>query len=175
MHTLGKDYQNMIPSKQQGGKTITSIFEHAVSDTFILIISERAPLVMTYISMSPKVIWEENCEGAKRPSGEGMGGGKFCIWSPKKQFLMHIFWAKITRIIMISSKQQGGKTITSSFEHAVSDTFILILSERAHLKMTYIFHYSESNLRGELRGSEATERGKVWEGVPSQGRENFAF
>ena len=42
------------------GKTITSSFEHAVSDTFILIISERAPLEMTYISMSPKVI----CEGA---------------------------------------------------------------------------------------------------------------
>ena len=39
---------------------------------------------------------------------------------------------------------------------------------------------SESNLRGELRVSEATERGEGLgggvEGVsPSQGRENFAF
>ena len=33
---------------------------------------------------------------------------------------------------------------------------------------------SESNLRGELRVSEATERGEGL-GAPSQGRENFAF
>ena len=32
---------------------------------FMVLFSERAPLEMTYISMSPKVI----CEGAKRPSG----------------------------------------------------------------------------------------------------------
>ena len=36
---------------------LTSAFKHAaVSDTFIVIISERAPLEMAYISMSPKVI-----------------------------------------------------------------------------------------------------------------------
>ena len=66
------------------GKTITSSFEHAVSDTFNLIISERAPLEMTHISMSPKVI----CEGAKRPSGgrvwEGGGAGKFLHLEPEK-------------------------------------------------------------------------------------------
>ena len=39
-----------------------------------LIISERAPLEMTYISMSPKAfICEENCERAKQPSGGGGG------------------------------------------------------------------------------------------------------
>ena len=54
------------------GKTITSSFEHAVSDTFILIISERAPLQMTYISMSPKVI----CEGAERHFERGEGSGR---------------------------------------------------------------------------------------------------
>ena len=82
------------------GKTITSSFEHAFSDTFILIISEQAPLEMTYISMSPKVI----CEGAKRPSGGRVweGGvpraGKFLHLEPERKFLMHVFGAKITRI-----------------------------------------------------------------------------
>ena len=57
--------------------------------------------------MSPKVSCEENCEGAKQPSGgkvwEGVpsqGRGKFCIWSPEKkkkqqqqqQFRMHIIY-----------------------------------------------------------------------------------
>ena len=89
------------------GKTITSSFGHAISDTFILIISERAPLGITYISMSPKVI----CEGAKRPSGGRVweGGvpppkaGKFlhlerapCLFSMSS--FGCIFWAKITRI-----------------------------------------------------------------------------
>ena len=71
------------------GKTITSSFEHAVSDTFILIISERAPLEISYISMSPKVIGE----GAKRPSGgrvwEGVvpppRAGKFLHLEPEKK------------------------------------------------------------------------------------------
>ena len=44
--------------------------KHAVSDTFIIIISERAPLEMAYISMSPKVF----CKGAKRPRGDVAGG-----------------------------------------------------------------------------------------------------
>ena len=47
------------------GKTITSSFKHAVSDTFIIMFSERAPLEI----ISMKVI----CEGAKRPTG---GGGR---------------------------------------------------------------------------------------------------
>ena len=34
---------------------------------------------------------------------------------------------------------------------------------------------SESNLRGEVRVSEATERGEGLGGVPSQAGENFAF
>ena len=89
-------------------ETITSSFEHAVSDAFILIISERAPLEITNISMSPKVI----CEGVKRPNGgrvwEGdiPGQGKLCIWTPKKQFPMHVFGAQITRMqtITVTSK-----------------------------------------------------------------------
>ena len=52
---------------------ITSSFEHAVSDTFIL--------KMTYISMSPKVICEKNCEGAKQPNG---GAG-----SPRAGEILH--------------------------------------------------------------------------------------
>ena len=61
--------------------------------------SERAPLEMTYISFSLKVI----CDGAKRKSGGGGGSGgvlplpvhkTFCIMEPgKKKYLMHI-WGK---------------------------------------------------------------------------------
>ena len=41
---------------------------------------------MTYISMSPKVICEENCEGAKQPSGGGSPrAGKIRILSPPKK------------------------------------------------------------------------------------------
>ena len=82
------------------GKTITSSFQHSVSDTFILIISERAHLEMTYISMSPKVIIaRRTAKEQSNRAGMGLPGqGKFCILSRKKLFLMHIFWAKITRI-----------------------------------------------------------------------------
>ena len=46
---------------------------------------------------------EENCEGAKRPSGERVwegvfplpGQGKICIWSPKKQFSDAYFGGKL--------------------------------------------------------------------------------
>ena len=69
------------------GKTIISSVKHAVSDTLIIIISERAPLEMTYISMSPKVI----CEGAKRLSGGGSGREKHL--ESENTVLMHI-WGK---------------------------------------------------------------------------------
>ena len=48
------------------------------SDTFIIIIAERAPVEITYISMSPKVICEENCEQAKRSKGGGGSGRVLC-------------------------------------------------------------------------------------------------
>ena len=75
----------------QGGKTITSSFEHDVSDTFISTISERALLEMTYISMSPKAFFlRGELRGSKATErGEGLGGGcslseqgTFCILSP---------------------------------------------------------------------------------------------
>ena len=97
-----------------GGKTITSSFKHAVSDIFIIMFSERAPLEMTYISMSPKVI----CEVAKRPSGGGGGG----------------IWAWYGTIIYDSNCRQN-----TNIKHAVSsDTFIIIISERVPLELTYI-------------------------------------
>ena len=93
-----------VPKKERNSHP--NGFEHAVSDNIIiiyiywniiLIISERARLEMTYISMSPKII----CEGAKRPSGGRVsplpGQGNFWYFEPEKQFLMHIL-AKITRI-----------------------------------------------------------------------------
>ena len=69
-----------------------------VSDTFILIISERALLEITYISMSLKVI----CEGAKRPSRGRVweGGvpppraGKFLHLEPEKTVSDACFWGK---------------------------------------------------------------------------------
>ena len=82
---------------------------------------------------------------------------------------MHVFGAKITRIWYPLQIARGkSKTITSSFEHAVSDTFILIISERAPLEWLIFFHVCESSLRGsELRPSGATELG---EGLPGQGK-----
>ena len=73
--------QRLLEYRFPPNSKITSSFEHAVSDTFTLIISERAPLEMTYISMYPKVICEENCEGAKQPSGGGSpsAGGNFAF------------------------------------------------------------------------------------------------
>ena len=80
---------------------ITSSFKHAVSDIFIIMFSERAPLEMTYISMSKKILYEgayfhvseSNLRGSEAtkwgcppPRAE-----KVCIWSPEKKFLMHIW------------------------------------------------------------------------------------
>ena len=63
-------------------------------------ISERAPLEMTYISMSPKVI----CEGEKRPLGGRVCEGVFEFGTrKKKQFLMRINLRKDV-LHMISSK-----------------------------------------------------------------------
>ena len=126
---------------------------------------------MGYISMSPKVI----CEGAKRPSwgGGGLGGDvplpvqrNFCICNPKKTVSDAYF---VQRLLEYDFLQMArGKTIISSVKHAVSDTLIIIISKRAKRASAsgndLYFHVSESNLRGELRGSEATKRGRVWKG-----------
>ena len=87
MHIWVKDNKNMPDFLQiTGGASV----KHAVSDTFIIIISERAPLEMiyislemTYISMSQEVI----CKGAKRPRGGG-GGLKRGVPPPTAE---HIF------------------------------------------------------------------------------------
>ena len=66
---------------------------------FIILFSERAPLEMAYISMSPKVYAREQSD--RVGGGGGLGGDvllpaypvqrNICIWNPeKKQFLMHI-------------------------------------------------------------------------------------
>ena len=49
---------------------------------------------MTYISMCPKVICEENCEGAEGPRAGIRPKENILHSEPEKQFLMHIFWAK---------------------------------------------------------------------------------
>ena len=67
--------------------------QHAVSDTFILIISERAPLEMTYISMSPKVI----CEGRVLGWEGGVplpGQGIFLHTEPEKTVCDACIWGK---------------------------------------------------------------------------------
>ena len=76
-------------------KHISNMIKHAVSDTFIIIICERAPLEMTYIFISSKVICEENCEGAKRPSRSAPSQGRenLQLEPEKREFLMHI-WGK---------------------------------------------------------------------------------
>ena len=87
------------------GKTIISSVKHAVSDTLIIIISERAPLEMTYISMSPKVICE-NYEGAKRLGGGGSGRESFAF-GVRNTVLMHI-WGKYEYAFLQTAR---GKTI----------------------------------------------------------------
>ena len=61
--------------------------------------------------------------------GASAGQGNFCIWSPKKQFRVHIFGQRLLEYDFLQIAR--GQTITSSFKHAVSDTFIIIISERA--------------------------------------------
>ena len=70
------------------------------------------------------------------------------------------------------------KTITSSFQHAVSDIFIIMISERAPLEI-YIFPCLRkyparrtARERSDRAGGRSAGGGG---GVPSQGRENFAF
>ena len=118
--------------------------------------SERAPLEMTYISKSPRVI----CEGTKRlfAGGSGRGcprTGKFLHLEPEKTVSDAYFGQRLLGydFLQIASGPEIITIITSSFKHAVSDIFILLFSERAPLGITYIyFHASESNMRGSEAG-----------------------
>ena len=91
MHNFGQrllEYDFLQIAREQDDRENIGSFKHVFQIIFIILFSERAPLEMTYISMSSKVI----CEGAKRPSGGSVwervsplpGEEKFCIWSPKK-------------------------------------------------------------------------------------------
>ena len=60
----------MISSRKGARSRIISSVKHAVSETFIIVISEGAPLEITYIFMCPKVSLQRS-----DATEEGGGGG----------------------------------------------------------------------------------------------------
>ena len=88
-------------------------------------ISERAPLEIYIVPcLRGELRGGEATRGRVwEGGGDVPGQGMFCILSLKKQFLMHVLGQRLLEYDFLQIAR-GQDDLTSSFKHAVSDTFI---------------------------------------------------